>query len=100
MSSTPAADGGQLPDPRDRNLSSRQRALAAGLVALLRRGDDVLADGLHRKRLAALSGQSRQTFYQYFPDHAAYVDEMLRLVLDPADDTWPTFDLTEYVREI
>jgi AcrR family transcriptional regulator len=98
--SSETGDGGTLPDPRDRNLPARRRALAAGLVALLDRGDEVLADGLHRKRLAAISGQSRQTLYQHFRDHADYLSEMFRLVLDPMDDAWPTIDLVEYVREV
>lgn len=99
-SEPPSASGGNLPNPRDRNLPSDRRALAAGLVALLHQGDAVLADGLHRKRLAGISGQSRQTYYQYFRDHTDYLTEVLRLILDPTDDAWPTIDLVEYVRGV
>jgi AcrR family transcriptional regulator len=92
-----SGERGQIPDPRDRNLDARRRALAAGLVALLEHSDDLLTDGLHRKRLASISQQSRQTLYQHFPDHGAYLDEMIRVVLDPTDPAWATRDLTEYM---
>jgi AcrR family transcriptional regulator len=94
----PDGDGSRLPDPRDRNLSTRDRTLVAGLHALLHEPDTVLADGLHRKRLAATAGQSRQTLYQHFPEHGAYLEEMFALLLDPHSDYWPTRDLVEYTR--
>src|SRR5262245_51441921 len=80
--------GSQLPEAGDRNLTTRERALVAGLHVLLHHTEGLLTDGLHRKRLAAISGQSRQTFYQHFPDHSAYLDEMFGLLLDPEDRLW------------
>jgi AcrR family transcriptional regulator len=92
--------GKYAPDPRDRNLSSPRRALVAGLVALLDDPDHILVDGLHRKRVAAISGQSRQTLHRYFPDQDSYIDELFRLVLDPTDEAWPVEDPVDYMQGI
>lgn len=93
-------DGSTIPDPRDRNLSARDRMIAAGLDALARRGTEILADGLHRKRLAAISGQSRQTLYTHFSTHTGYLDAMIDVILDPEHPMWPVRDITEYVDDI
>jgi AcrR family transcriptional regulator len=99
MSRAPRPASG-VPDPRDRNLPAPTRALAAGLRALLDQSGDILADGLHRKRVAGISGQSRQTLYQHFPEQPDYLDAMLGLVLDPTHPTWQAPDLVNYVRDL
>ncbi len=96
----PRRPGAKVPDPRDRNLTTHQRLVAAGLEALAHQGRAVLADGLHRKRLASLSGQSRQTFYTYFEDHGRYLDELIDTVLDPEHAFWPVNDIGRYVDHV
>lgn len=89
-----------LPDPRDRNLDAAARALAAGLRTLLTRGDEVVADGLHRTRIAAVSGQSRQTLYQHFPDQQDYLDALIATILDPTHAMWQGPDLVSHIRDL
>lgn len=95
---TPAPSG--VPDPRDRNLSAPTRAVAAGMRALLDHSDAILADGLHRKRIAAISGQSRQTLYQHFPDQQDYLEAMVGVILDPSHPTWQAPDLVSFVQDL
>lgn len=74
--------------------------VAAGLETLVHHGRAVLADGLQRKRLASLSGQSRQTFYTHFENHDQYLDELIHTVLDPRHPFWPVNDIGDYVDEV
>lgn len=92
--------GSTVPDPRDRNLSTRERMIVAGLEGLTHRGDEILSDGLHRKRLAAIAGQSRQTLYNHFSDHGDYLDALVEAILDPTSDLWPVRDITDYMDDV
>lgn len=80
--------GGSVPDPRDRNLPADRRILAAAHHLLLDEGHELLRAALSRKRLAAMTGQSRQTVYRHYPEDDALLVAVLHEGLRPEHAEW------------